>query len=227
MRVLLVEDEEKVASFVRKGLRGEGWSVEHVLDGESGLEFISNAEFDVIVLDVMLPGISGFDTCRKLRARGNMTPVLMLSALDETDERVSGLEVGADDYLTKPFAFDELIARVSALSRRAGLYSGKDKTTCSDAAKPTIYFDRASLQIFVDGNPIEMSVKERELMVYLLGNVGKVVSRERILNAIWGVGEDPLTNIVDVYIGRARKKISPYEKSITTVRSVGYRFDMP
>ena len=137
----------------------------------------------------------------------------------------SGLRSGADDYLTKPFEFDELIARLSALVRRASLYSGAE--TQNAETKCPLRFDKSSLRIYVDEAAIEMSGKERDLLAYFLGNEGKVLSRERILNAVWGADEDPLTNIVDVYVGRIRKKIEPYSTSLATVRSVGYRFDRP
>lgn len=226
MNILLVEDEERVATFIRRGLRGEGMTVEHAPDAEQALVLLAEGTYDIAIFDVMLPGLSGIDLCRRIRAQGYHLPVLMLSALDGTDERIAGLDVGADDYLTKPFEFDELIARITALTRRASLYS---QANPAEAAKGAgrLRFDKASLQVFVDDVAIEVSGKERDLLAYFLGNAGKVLSRERILNAVWGADEDPLTNIVDVYVGRIRKKIDPYGKSLATVRSVGYRYDPP
>lgn len=227
MRILLIEDEERVANFIRRGLRAEGWTVEHAGDGPTGLSF-AHADYDAIVLDLMLPGFSGIEVCRRLRARQVMTPILMLTALDAADERVSGLEVGADDYLTKPFEFAELVARLSALARRASVYNGHVAAAAKAAAPDApIQFDRTALQLFVDGRPVDLSGKERELLVFLLGAPGKAIPRERILNAVWGLNEDPLTNVIDVYIGRLRRKISPYGDAISTIRSIGFRYDPP
>ncbi|QBF30703.1 response regulator transcription factor [Thalassococcus sp. S3] len=222
MNILLIEDELRVADFIRRGLKAEGWQVEHAPDGETGLELVGAYPFDVVVLDLMLPGISGQDVCQRMRARKNHTPILMLTALDSTDERVAGLKLGADDYLPKPFDFDELIARIEALRRRAHEFSkgASDDVLAHDGLK----YDRSALQLSVDGQEVTLSAKERELISMLMASPGKVHSRERILNAVWGTQEDPLTNVVDVYIARLRKKIAPYGDLISTVRGAGYRF---
>lgn len=223
MNILLVEDEARVADFIRRGLSAEGWAVDHAADGEDALEHAASNSYDVILLDLMLPGIQGQDVCRKLRARKSKTPILMLTALDSPEEKVDGLKMGADDYLAKPFDFDELIARVEALYRRATGYT-------SDAGEAiltsgSLTFDRSSLQVTVDGIEIELSKKERDLLLLFLTNSGRVLSRERILNSVWGLNADPLTNVVDVYVGRLRRKIGTEGERIVTLRNVGYRMN--
>lgn len=222
MNILLIEDELRVADFVRRGLKAEGWVVEHAGDGESGLDIMQDRDFDVIILDLMLPGMSGQQVCQKMRARLNKTPVLMLTALDSTDERIAGLRLGADDYLPKPFDFDELIARIEALHRRITGYA-------SDANEGKLQhqglvYDSAAMVLTVDDVIVDLSAKERELIAILMASKNKALSRERILNSVWGTHEDPMTNVVDVYIGRLRKKLGPYGGLITTVRGAGYRF---
>ncbi|MCF2870650.1 response regulator transcription factor [Octadecabacter sp. G9-8] len=221
MNILLVEDEVRVADFVRRGLSAEGWSVDHAADGEDALELAAINSYDVILLDLMLPGIQGQDVCRKLRARKTKTPILMLTALDSPEEKVAGLRIGADDYLPKPFDFDELIARVEALHRRASGYAQDANDTIISSGALT--FDRESLQVMVDDTEVELSKKERDLLLLFLTNLGRVLSRERILNAVWGLNADPLTNVVDVYVGRLRRKIGSEGKRIVTLRHVGYR----
>ncbi len=221
MNILLVEDEARVADFIRRGLAAEGWAVDHASDGEDALEHAASNSYDLILLDLMLPGIQGQDVCRKLRARKSKTPILMLTALDSPEEKVDGLKMGADDYLAKPFDFDELIARVEALHRRATGY-------VADASEKVLTngcltFDRSSLQVTVDGKEIELSKKERDLLLLFLTNTGRVLSRERILNSVWGLNADPLTNVVDVYVGRLRRKIGAEGERIVTLRNVGYR----
>lgn len=223
MNILLVEDEQRVADFIRRGLVAEGWTVTHSPDGETALDLVSDAPFDVIVLDLMLPGIAGQDVCRRLRTRMDQTPILMLSALDATDERVAGLRLGADDYLPKPFDFDELVARLEALHRRARGTVEDDRSGILDCEG--ISFDRRSMTVHVDGNPVDLSAKEREILLLLLTNRGRAFSRERILNAVWGMTSDPLTNVVDVYIGRLRRKLQRHGNRIVTIRNHGYRFD--
>lgn len=221
MNILLVEDEARVADFIRRGLSAEGWAVDHAASGEDALEHAATGSYDVILLDLMLPGIQGQDVCRKLRARKAKTPILMLTALDSPEEKVDGLKMGADDYLAKPFDFDELIARVEALHRRATGYT----TDAGDAVLSSggLTFDRSSLQVTVDGTEVELSKKERDLLLLFLTNSGRVLSRERILNSVWGLNADPLTNVVDVYVGRLRRKIGAEGERIVTLRNVGYR----
>ena len=223
MNILLVEDEARVADFVRRGLAAEGWAVDHAADGEDALECARANSYDVILLDLMLPGIQGQDVCRKLRARKSTTPILMLTALDSPEEKIDGLRMGADDYLAKPFDFEELIARVEALHRRAtGYVSDASENTITSGA---LTFDRSSLQVTVNGTEIELSKKERDLLLLFLTSKGRVLSRERILNSVWGLNADPLTNVVDVYVGRLRRKIGAEGERIVTLRNVGYRMN--
>lgn len=223
MNILLIEDENRVADFIRRGLQSEGWTVTHCRDGETAIEICNDTQFDIIILDLMLPGISGQDVCRKLRTRRVLTPILMLSALDAADERVAGLNLGADDYLPKPFDFDELVARLSALHRRATDWTMETDSTIIDCEGIT--FDRQTLVLRVDGEVVSLSNKEREILVMMLMARGRVFSRERILNAVWGVDKDPLTNVVDVYVGRLRRKLKGYGARLATVRNIGYRLD--
>jgi DNA-binding response OmpR family regulator len=222
MNVLVVEDEVRVAEFIQKGLKSEGWTVTVAPDGETGLSLLENDRFDVIVLDLMLPGIGGQDVCRRLRGRKDPTPVLMLSALDKTSDRVAGLRLGADDYLAKPFDFDELLARLEALARRGWGSQGEDEQK-QILTIEQLSFDTQSLEVKCQGQLIDLSARERDILQLLMSNSGKVYSRERILNALWKVSEDPLTNVVDVYIGRLRKKLGPCGSLISTVRGAGYR----
>jgi DNA-binding response OmpR family regulator len=223
MNILLVEDEVRVADFIRRGLAAEGWAVTHAVDGETALDLIADAPFDAIILDLMLPGISGQDLCRKLRSRKNTTPILMLSALDATDERVAGLRLGADDYLPKPFDFDELVARLEAMHRRALRFAPGQDNEVLDCNGVT--FDKRALTVRVDDEVVDLSGKERDILLLLMSGQGRVFARERILNAVWGINADPLTNVVDVYIGRLRRKLRQHGQRIITLRNVGYRFD--
>ena len=221
--VLIVEDEDRIADFMARGLKGEGWTTTRAADGQAALDLLAGGGFDVVLLDIMLPGISGHDVCNRMRQRKDFTPVLMLTALDGVDEKVAGLQKGADDYLAKPFVFDELIARINALVRREKQYvSDKPK---HESPNDPITFDADGLCLFVDGEPVELSAKERDFMNLLIANTGKALSRERVLNSVWGLNEDPMTNTVDVYIRRLRAKLGPHAKRIASVRGVGYRYD--
>lgn len=218
--LLLVEDEMRVADFIRRGLGAESYVVTHAASGEEALEHLRDGAFDLVILDLMLPGISGQDVCRQMRSRKDMTPVLMLTALDSVDDRVMGLRLGADDYLPKPFDFEELLARVEALLRRSAIApDAEDNLICFEG----VVLDKSSLETTVDGELIELSAKERDLLRLFLANPKKVMSRERILNSVWSSQEDPMTNIVDVYVGRLRKKLNGYGDSIRTIRGAGYR----
>ncbi len=222
MNLLLVEDEARVADFIQRGLRAEGYAVTVARDGEAAVGLLDGHAFDVVVLDLMLPGISGQAVCQRMRAANDTTPVLMLTALDAVDDRVAGLRLGADDYLVKPFDFDELVARLEALGRRGARANvGDDRQEVLMVGQ--LRFDARSLQVTCGGQPIELSAKERDILKLLMTDAGRVFSRERILNAIWSVSEDPLTNIVDVYIGRLRKKLGACGEGIKTVRGAGYR----
>lgn len=218
--LLLVEDEMRVADFIRRGLGAESYVVTHAASGEEALEQLRDGAFDLVILDLMLPGISGQDVCRQMRSRKDQTPVLMLTALDSVDDRVGGLRLGADDYLPKPFDFEELLARVEALLRRSAIApAGDEYLICFEG----VVLNKRSLETTVDGELIELSAKERDLLRLFLANPKKVMSRERILNSVWSSQEDPMTNIVDVYVARLRRKLNGYGDSIHTIRGAGYR----
>jgi len=224
MNLLLVEDDERVRRFVVKGLETEGFRVSVAEDGPTGLEKALNGEHDVIVLDVMLPGMNGHEVCRQIRTARRNTPVLMLTALCSTEDKVEGLRGGADDYLTKPFDFDELIARLEALARRAGnaMQAAPECITVGD-----VVIERDARRVRRGSTEIELTSKEYQLLDLLAGSPGKVLSRARILNKVWGYDTDPLTNVVDVYVRRLRAKLGWDLECgyIRTVRNYGYRLD--
>ena len=223
MNLLVVEDEKRVADFIRRGLTAEGWSVTVAPDGETALEFLAQDEYSAIVLDLMLPGISGQDVCQRMRAKRNTTPVLMLTALGEPEDRVAGLRMGADDYLAKPFDFDELIARLAALVRRSSGYPDKEATDPL-LQIGELSFDTQSLEVTTGETPVDLTTKEREILKLFMTKPDRVYSRERILSTVWNMAEDPLTNVVDVYVARLRKKLGDSGQRIQTVRGAGYRF---
>jgi DNA-binding response OmpR family regulator len=223
MNVLLVEDEARIADFIQRGMKAEGWQVCVAAHGEAALALIEAESFDVIVLDLMLPGISGQDVCRRLRAKKNLTPVLMLTALGDVEDRVSGLRMGADDYLVKPFDFDELLARIEALARRASTFEGAEGASHLLIAG-ALRFDTRTLDVRCGDRSIALTPKERDILKLLLSNPGRIFSRERILSTVWRVHEDPLTNVVDVYVGRLRKKLGACGEPLETVRGAGYRY---
>ena len=224
MELLLVEDDERVRRFVRRGLEAEGYVVAAARDGIDGLQRAQAESYDVMILDVMLPGLNGREVCRQLRQSGVPTPILMLTALDHTEDKVECLRGGADDYLTKPFDFEELLARLEALARRGRGY------TCGAPAVlevGNVRIDRQSMQVFLDHEPIDLTAKEYQLLDLLLSSPGRVFSRTHILNKVWGYDSDPLTNVVDVYIRRLRSKMRWDRDTgwIRTIRSYGYRLD--
>lgn len=221
--LLLIEDDRRVAAFLERGLAAEGYAVELAIDGRTGLALARTEPFDLIVLDGMLPGLSGRDVLAQLRAGGVRTPVLMLTAMDATQDKIEGLRAGADDYLTKPFDFDELLARLEALLRRANPAAAAPSTLLRAGA---ITLDRSTMAVTVNSAPVDLTATEFQLLDLLMSAQGKVLSRARILNKIWGMGADPLTNIVDVYIRRLRAKLAMDAETgaIRTVRGFGYRF---
>jgi DNA-binding response OmpR family regulator len=223
MSVLIVEDETRVADFVARGLTAEGFVTGIARDGPQGLAMALDGEYAAVVLDVMLPGLSGLDVCQELRAAGKRTPILMLSALDSPEDKIAGLRLGADDYLAKPFSFDELVARIQALIRRGGSAPAKPPRICVGV----LCYDRESLQVSLRGEPVVLTAKELALLELFLSAPGKVFSRERILNNVWGVTADPLTNIVDVYVHRLRAKLQQGGAGlpIATQRGLGFRLD--
>lgn len=220
MRLLLVEDEPELASILTKGFREQGMQVTHASTLPGGRLEASRARFDVIVLDVMLPGGSGIELCRELRGRGLATPILMLTARDTVDDRVVGLEVGADDYVTKPFAFRELVARVRALARRRPALVPRVVTVAN------LEVDLASRRVQRGGRPIELTAKEFALLEFFVLHRGEVVDRAAITAHVWDDNHDPFTNVLEVLVRRLRRKIDDaFEpKLIQTLRGAGYRF---
>ena len=224
MRILIVEDETRIADFLQRGLRAEGHFCLVANDGETGLSLAKEGDFDLILLDLMLPGIHGHEVCQQLRMEQVNTPLIILSAMDSLDDVIAGLRMGADDYLTKPFSFEELLARIEAVMRRSSATSDQDQTL---KAGPLL-FDRKSLRFFADGTEIKLTAKELAIIELLMSNPGTLFSRERILNNVWGLDMDPLTNVVDVYIGKLRKKVDggSDRSMIETVRGMGYRLNL-
>jgi len=207
-----------MARVLKRGLEQEGYAVDASVDGEAALAHGLFEEYDAIVLDVMLPGRDGFSVCRELRAKDRWAPILMLTARDGVEDRIRGLDVGADDYLVKPFSFDELLARIRALVRR-GATERPPILTSDD-----VVLDPASHVVTRAGSVVELSAKEFALLEFLLRNRGEVVSRSRILEHVWDVNYDSFSNVVDVYVGYLRKKLErPFDRAlIRTVRGVGY-----
>jgi two-component system, OmpR family, response regulator len=219
VRALIVEDDRAIAEFVGRGLREAGFAVDQAPDGETGLELALSAPYDVAIVDLMLPQRDGLSLIDELRRRGHTTPVLILSARRTVDDRVRGLQSGGDDYLTKPFAFAELLARVQALVRRATRAPEPTTLTIGD-----LTLDLLSRRVTRGGTPIELRPREFALLEYLMRNPGKVVSKTMILSHVWDYTFDPQTNIVDVLVSRLREKIDrPFDhKLLRTVRGVGY-----
>ena len=219
MRVLLVEDDPTIAAFVAKGLREAGFAVDEAADGETGLTLAREQKFDAAIVDVMLPRLDGLSLIDAIRGRGIRTPVLILSAKRSVDDRVRGLQAGGDDYLTKPFAFAELIARVQALIRRS---TGAAEPTRLSAGDLTL--DLLTRKVHRGAQSIELRPREFALLEYLLRNAGRVVSKTSILSHVWGYNFDPSTNVVDVLVSRLRDRVDkPFpEKLLHTVRGVGY-----
>lgn len=221
MRVLLIEDDHRVADFVAKGLKEHSYVVDHAADGRDGLFLAAGENYDVMVIDRMLPNVDGLTIVRTLRAAGNKTPVLILSALGQVDERVRGLRAGSDDYLVKPFAFVELLARLDALARRSELES-----TARQAALEVgdLTLDLLARTVTRAGQLIDLQEREFSLLSYLVRHAGQVVTRTMLLEALWDYHFDPQTNVVDVHVSRLRQKIDkPFDKPlIHTVRGAGY-----
>ncbi len=217
MRILLVEDEKNVAAFIRKGLEEEYYTLDVAEDGNEGLLVATSNEYDLIVLDIMLPGINGIELCRRLREKGIKAPILMLTAIDSVSSKVEGLESGADDYLTKPFAFSELLARIKALLRRT-------LESVSELSLEDLRMDLLSRRVFRADKEIVLTPKEFSLLEYLLRNRGRVLSRTQMIENIWGYSFDPNSNVVDVHIKFLREKIDAGfpKKLIHTVRGAGY-----
>lgn len=221
MRILIIEDEKKLADSLKKALIAENYAVDTATDGQSGYEIAAVEPFDLIILDIGLPQMDGFEVCRKLRAEKITVPILLLTARDTINDKIIGLDLGADDYLVKPFEFEELLARIRALIRRSG-------------PEPNIIFKTGSLELNTvsrrvtrKGEEINLTAKEYALLEYLMRYHNQILSKSRILEHVWDMATDPFTNLVDVYIGYLRNKIDrkyPKEKPlIQTVKGLGYR----
>jgi DNA-binding response OmpR family regulator len=223
VNLLVVEDDPRVADFLLRGLQAEGYAVELARTGPDGLSLARTNAPDLLLLDLMLPGLSGLELCQTLRAEGRHVPVLMLTAMSQVEDRVKGLRLGADDYLTKPFAFEELLARIEALLRRGR----EQRPRASTLQVADLVLDRERMQASRAGRPITLTAKELAFLELLMSAPGRLYSRERILSNVWGTNEDPLTNIVDVYVRRLRAKIDDGHgvALLKTVRGLGYRLD--
>ncbi|PKM93430.1 MAG: DNA-binding response regulator [Firmicutes bacterium HGW-Firmicutes-1] len=223
-KILVIEDEVKIARFIELELKYEGYEVELVNDGRSGLERAQVGQYDLILLDLMLPRMSGIEVCRRLRQGGMVTPIIMLTAKDDVSDKVMGLDMGADDYMTKPFAIEELLARIRVALKR------KEKAEKEDEHKGKIYIfkglevDDIKRQVTYNGDNIELTKKEYELLKYLLENKNIALDREKILEKVWGYDYYGDTNVIDVYVRYLRSKIDQQYavELIKTVRGVGY-----
>lgn len=219
MRILLVEDDLKIASFILKGLKEAGFAVDHAADGEDGLHLALNEPYDTAIIDIMLPKLDGLTLIEELRRKKINTPVIILSARRTVDDRIKGLQTGSDDYLTKPFSFSELLARVQALIRRATGSTDPTRLSAGDLS-----MDLLTREIVRAGENIDLHPREFSLLEYLMRNVGRVVSRTMILEHVWDYDFDPQTDVVNVLVCRLRDKVDRDfdEKVIHTIRGVGY-----
>jgi len=219
MRVLVVEDDEKIASLIVKGLKQAGFAVDRASDGEDGLYLALTEPYDACIIDIMLPKRDGLNLIEEIRRQGINSPVIILSAKRSVDDRIKGLQTGSDDYLVKPFAFSELLARVQALIRRAGPPTLPTRLVAGD-----LHLDLLSREIFRGQQKIDLQPREFSLLEYLMRNAGRVVSKTMIMEHVWDYDFDPQTNVVDVLVHRLRNKVDRdfEEKLIHTIRGVGY-----
>ncbi len=217
MRVLVVEDDAKIASFVTRGLKQAGYAVDHAPDGDTALALLDSTAYDAAIVDVMLPRLDGISLVRRARAARRELPVLFLSAKGSVEDRVRGLQAGGDDYLTKPFAFSELLARVQALIRRATAAPEATRLSAGDVS-----LDLVTREVTCAGAPVDLQPREFALLAFLLRHSGRPVSKTMILEHVWDYSFDPQTNVVDVVMSRLRAKIDPDHRRIETVRGVGY-----
>lgn len=223
-RLLIVEDDPVMSIALKDGFSGEGYEIQHAVDGAEGFRMASEGNPDLIVLDVMLPRLSGLDVCKRLRQNGNRVPIIMLTARGQEDDKVQGLKGGADDYVTKPFSFVELLARVEALLRRTA--GAEQAAAVYEFGDIKIDFGRA--QAFKGGKHLALSPREFKLLRFMIDHRGEVLARERLLDAVWGYDNVPFTRTVDMHIAKLRKKIEDEPQSptfIVTVHRVGYRFN--
>jgi heavy metal response regulator len=218
MRILVIEDEAKIAQFIKRGLKEEGYAVDVANDGQEGHFLLSSNDYDAIILDLMLPKIDGLTLCRTLRKEGNQTPIIMLTAKDTVKDKVKGLDSGADDYLPKPFAFEELLARLRVLLRK------RDSRVQTQLKVGDLSLDLLTHKVTRDEREIDLTVKEYALLEYLMRNAGNIVTRTMISEHVWDINFDTFTNVIDVYINYLRNKIDSgfADKMIHTVRGKGY-----
>jgi DNA-binding response OmpR family regulator len=223
MRILVVEDDEDVANFVRRGLSEESYAVDVARRGTDAVDLAASAAYDAIVLDVTIPSPDGLEVCRSLRAQGSRVPILMLTARGSVDDKIAGLDAGADDYLAKPFEFRELLARLRALLRRGGA------TIAPLLTAGTLEIDTRSHRVSIADNALTLTTKEYAVIEYLTRNAGRIVTREEIAEHVWNEEFDPFTNVIEVYINRLRRNIEKVsrEKIIQTVRGAGYMLVPP
>jgi DNA-binding response OmpR family regulator len=219
MRILLVEDDRTISHFLLKGLREERHVVDLVEDGLAAEQRASAHDYDLIVLDIMLPGLDGLEVCRRVRARAVDTPILILTAREDTQDRISGLDAGADDYLTKPFSFEELLARVRAITRR-----GRTRQLSAVLQYGPIQLDPRERTVRVGGAWVDLTATEYRLLEQLINRAETIVSREQLANRVWGSDLDPKSNIVEVYIGYLRRKLQAHWPAplVQTIRGLGY-----
>jgi two-component system, OmpR family, response regulator len=219
MKILLVEDDRRASEYLAKGLRELGHAVEQAFDGESGLQAAETASYDVLVLDRMLPRLDGLEIVKRLRSAGSSVPILILSALDEVDERIQGLRAGGDDYLAKPYHLEELAARLDALARRQGDAGFVGKLKIAD-----LELDARARRVTRAGRKIELTAREFQLLEFLMRHAGQVVTRTMILEGVWDYHFDPKTNVIDVHVSRLRQAIDKgFERQLLhTVRGAGY-----
>ena len=223
MKILLIEDDSRTASFIVKGLQQEGFAVDRASDGEEGLHLALQSSFDVAVVDIMLPKIDGLSLIERLRKEKFITPIIVLSARSSVEDRIKGLQVGADDYLMKPFAFSELLARIQALLRRANAQTADPSAlTVND-----LRMDLVRRKVYRAGKEIELQPKEFALLEYLMRNTGRVISKTMIMEHVWDYNFDPQTNVVEARICKLRDKIDrdAEKKLIHTIRGMGYVFE--
>jgi two-component system, OmpR family, response regulator len=225
VRILIIEDDKDVASFIQKGLTQAGWNVDHADNGKDGLFLATTEAYDAMIVDRMLPAVDGLTVIRTLRASSNTTPALILSALGEVDDRVKGLKAGGDDYLVKPFAFSELMARLEALLRRSTAASGSTPTVLELG---DLKMDLLRREVQRAGKKIDLQPREFQLLEFLMRHTGQVVTRTMLLEGVWDYHFDPQTNVIDVHISRLRSKIDRGFGAplLHTVRGVGYRLDV-
>ncbi|CAH0496955.1 response regulator transcription factor [Novosphingobium sp. CECT 9465] len=224
MKLLIIEDEVELAGALHRGLTQEQCKVTLATDGATGLELATSLAFDFILLDVNLPDMSGFEVCAKLREAGLTTPIIMVTARDEVADRIRGLKGGADDYLPKPFAFEELLARMDAVRRRIDRPAGSSLQPDGSMSVGDLHFDPRTMTLSRGGVPVQLTVKEMGVLRLLMESPGKVISRTEILHSVWGIDDDPLTNIVEVYLSRLRRKLHALGPPVVeNLRGFGYR----